>query len=173
MINENITLVSEANDHSRINAYTCTKKLINLVRGKHKKLLCANIKLHIWSDVCATQFRSRFVFALMSHFDKSFHHVWYYNERHHGEGAMDGVSGTVKNKVFRDVKSFKVQINSPQCFANYADKFIHAIQNVYIAVDEIMEEPADVANTTIDGTMRVHMVKRLYNEDGICQLEFF
>ena len=41
-------------------------------------------------------------------------------------------------------------------------------------MDEIMEEPADVANApTIDGTLRVHMVKRVYNEDCICKLEFF
>ena len=39
---------------------------------------------------------------------------------------------------------------------------------------EIMEEPADAANaSTIDGTLRVHMVKRFCNEDGISELEFF
>ena len=101
------------------------------------------MKLHIWNDGCASQFRSRFVFAVMTYIDKSFQLAWYCNVRHHGNGAMDGV---VNNKVFRGVKSFKVQINSPQCFAKYAEKFIHGIQCVYIAMDEIMEEPADVAN---------------------------
>ena len=30
LINENISIVSEDNDHSRINTYTCTKKVITL-----------------------------------------------------------------------------------------------------------------------------------------------
>ena len=33
-------------------------------------------------------------------------------------------------------------------------------------MDEIMEEPADAENApTIDGTLMVHMVKSVYNED--------
>ena len=171
LINENISITSEANNHSRTNAYACTKKVIDQVRDKHNELFSANMKLHIWSDGCD---RSRFVFALKTHFDKSFQLAWYYKQRHHGKGAMDGVGGTVKNKVFRDFKSFKVQITSPQCFANYADKVIHEIQCVHIPMDEIMEQQADVANgPTIDGTLWIHMVKRVYNEDDICKLEFF
>ena len=81
----------------------CTTKVIDLVRDKHNELLYANIKLHMWGDGYASQFRSRFVFALMTHFDKSFQLAWYNNERHHGKGAMDCVGNTVKNKVFRDV----------------------------------------------------------------------
>ena len=65
---------SQANYHSRINVYTCTKRVIHLVRHKqrHNKLLCPNMKLHIWSDDCASHFILRFVFALMTHFDQSF-----------------------------------------------------------------------------------------------------
>ena len=41
-INENITKISEAIDHIRINAYTWTKRVIDLVRDKHNELLYAN-----------------------------------------------------------------------------------------------------------------------------------
>ena len=55
--------------------------------------------LYIWSDGCASQFRSRFFSALMTHFNPDYTIQWYYNERHHGKGPMDGVGGTVKNTV--------------------------------------------------------------------------
>ena len=41
-------------------------------------------------------------------------------------------------------------------------------------MDEIMEEPGDVENAqTINGTLMVLMVKRVYNENDICKLELF
>ena len=41
-------------------------------------------------------------------------------------------------------------------------------------MNEILDEPSDVANApTIDDTLKVHMVKRIYNEDGVWKLEFF
>ena len=52
------------------------------------------------------QFRSRFVFRLLAGTampEKSL--SWFYNERHHGKGPMDGVGGTVKNVIFRKIKS--------------------------------------------------------------------
>ena len=76
------------------------KKVIDLVKYKHNELLCAYMKLHMYGDGCATQFRSYFVFALMKYFDKSFQRTWYYNERHHWKSAMYGVGGTVKEQSF-------------------------------------------------------------------------
>ena len=84
--------------------------------------------------------------ASSASFGISFQFAWHYKERHRGKGAMNGVGDKVKNNVSRDVKPSKVQITSPECFANYTDKFIHRIQCVSVTVDEIMEEPADVAN---------------------------
>ena len=49
--NENVSITSEVNDHSCINAYTCTKKVIYLVRDKQSKLLFINMKPPTWSNV--------------------------------------------------------------------------------------------------------------------------
>ena len=62
----------------------------------------------MWSDGCAAQFRSRF--KLLAEFAKEHTIAWYYNERHHGKEPMDGVGGTIKHRVFRDVRSEKVHI---------------------------------------------------------------
>jgi len=42
--------------------------------------------------------------------DKKFKVEWCYNEKHHGKSLMDGIGETIKNKVFRDVKSGKVHM---------------------------------------------------------------
>ena len=55
-------------------------------------------KIYIWSDGCAAQFRSRYVFALLCHLFPSKHLEWHYNEAHHGKGPMDGIG------VFQHVK---------------------------------------------------------------------
>ena len=40
----------------------------------------------------------------MTHLNPDYTVQWYYNERHHGKGPMDGVGGTVKNMIFQQVK---------------------------------------------------------------------
>ena len=53
--------------------------------------------------------------------------LWFYNECHHGKIPMDGVGGTVKNVVFRKVKSDQVVINSPQELSEAAKSFVPSI----------------------------------------------
>ena len=59
-----------------------------------RQYLPLQTNVFVWGDGCATQFRSRFVFIFLSTFDKSVNLTWYYNERHHGKGTIDGVGGT-------------------------------------------------------------------------------
>ena len=40
---------------------------------------------------------------------------------------MDGIGGTLKNCVYRDTMSGKCFINTPQEFAEYADKTVKGI----------------------------------------------
>ena len=84
LINDNYLIISEASDHLRIAAFTCISQVFNFVREKHN--LPPEVILHIWSDGCAGQFRSRYVFALVSQIDSKVEVNWYYNERYHGKG---------------------------------------------------------------------------------------
>ena len=65
----------------------------------------------------------------------------FYNERHHGKGPMDGVGGTVKNVVFRKVKSGQVVINSSQEFSDAVKSFVPSINAVYLPESESIIEP--------------------------------
>ena len=111
-----ITVTSESSDHCRSASISCLLKIINFMRETHSHLPL-KLNVIIWSDGCAPQFRSRFAFKLLSTFESSINLSWFYNERHHGKSPMDGVGGTMKNAVYRDVKSGKVTINSAKEFA--------------------------------------------------------
>ena len=91
VVSKNITVTSNATDHSRIAAHFCTTKVIEEL---NKTVQIA--KVHVWSDGCAAQFRSRYVFDLIAQIDEKCEVIWCYNERHHGKGPMDGVGGTIK-----------------------------------------------------------------------------
>ena len=104
LLNENLTVISEVTDHPRIAAFSCTNLIIDSLQKKFPSHFNNYPVLYTWSDGCASQFRSRFAFALMTHFSPDYTIQWYYNERHHGKGPMDGVGGTVKNMISQHVK---------------------------------------------------------------------
>ena len=86
-INENITITSEANGRSRSAAMGCWGRVLSYIREKYQ--LADSLILHIWSDGCSGQFRSRYV--LLSRFELTHTIFWYYNECHHGKEPIDGV----------------------------------------------------------------------------------
>ena len=67
---ESVTLTSELSDHSRSAAITCVIKMMEFIREKHQHLPL-HINVYVWSDGCASQFCSRFVFSLLSTIDSS------------------------------------------------------------------------------------------------------
>ena len=83
LVNENVIVISEASNHCRISAFSCVNKVFDFIREKHN--LPLKVNLHVWSDGCAGQFCSKYVFALLSGMDRSVKLRWYYNERHHGK----------------------------------------------------------------------------------------
>ena len=58
-------VISESNDHSRISAFSYIVTIVDEL----KKLMGELRKVILWSDSCSSQFRSVFVFALLTHFD--------------------------------------------------------------------------------------------------------
>ena len=173
IINENVTVTSEANDQSRSAGMSCWRKVLAHIRDKYR--LEDSLILHLWSDACSGQFRSRFVFFLLSRFELDHTIFWYYNERQHGKGPMDGVGGIIKHRVFRDVKSGKVAIKNAEHFVEYADTILSGITSLYIQIDEVLEEPEDIDTLSpkINGTLEVHKIFRSFSVDGVCKMEFF
>ena len=86
-------------------------------------------KVIAWSDGMGVQFCSRFVFMLLSTIDQAIDVKWHYNEVHRGKGPMDGVGGTIKNLVFRAVKSGKVLVRHPEEFAKAANDTVPSLRS--------------------------------------------
>lgn len=172
VICESVTITSELPDHSRAAAITCVLKVIEHMREIHNHLPL-KINAMVWSDGCASQFRSRYVFKLLSGIDSSINLTWCYNERHHGKGPMDGVGGTLKNSIYRDVMSGKCVIDTPKQFADYAQQSIKGLTSLYLPAAEVMAEPVGIdLAPKIPETLQVHMVRRLFNDQKVPYLEF-
>ena len=115
----------------------------------------------VWKDSCAAQFRSRYVFFLLSKFEASINLSWFYNEWHHGKGPMDGIGGTLKNAVYRDVKSGKAIINDAKEFAEYADITIKGISSLYMSSEVVIVEQEKIQTTPqIPETLKIHKFVR-------------
>ena len=86
---------------------------------------------------------------------------------------MDGVGGTVKNMIFKKVKSGHVLINTTKDFAKAAMRFVPNISTVYLPRKNIMEERTDTADApAIKGTLKIHMLKRKI-VNGVPGIDFF
>ena len=126
------------------------------------------------SDGCASQFRSRFVFKLLSSYRPELLLEWNYNEAHHGRGPMVGIGGTIKNVVFRQVKSRKVIINSPTEFYEAANQFVPSIKYLYQPESSLFEEPHDIKNApVIPNTLQIHRLVRELEVGGKACISFF
>ena len=88
-----------------------------------------------------TQFLSRFIFQLLAgtmFLNKSF--CWFYNEGHHGKILVDDAGQTIKNAIFRKVKSGLIVVDIPKAFSDAAMKFLASVITMYLPkLDEIVE----------------------------------
>ena len=87
---------------------------------------------------------------------------------------MDGVSGTVKNIIFRKVKSGFVTINAPLEFHQTVLKFVSSIHSVYLADTDVLSEPENIEKESkkIPEILTVHHIER-FQMKGIYALKFF
>ena len=124
-------------------------------------------KAVLWSDGCASQFRSRFVFKILSQYRPDIHLEWHFNEAHHGKGPMDGIGGTIKNVVFRHVKSGRVVVNSAKEFCDAANQFVPSIKSLFQTKADLLKEPEDIDKAAkIMDTLKVHMWRREVVDGG-------
>ena len=132
------------------------------------------MKVYAWSDGMGAQFRSHFVFKLLTTLDREVDLEWHYMEVHHGKGSMDGVGGTIKNQVFQEVESGRLSVSTPKEFSDATQKLVPSITSVYLALSQIFEEPDDIIEALkIPETLQIHKIKRSYNLQGISLIEFF
>ena len=86
MIGESVTI----SNYSRAATTTSVLTVIDHLTEKPQHALLKTNSI-VWSDGYFEQFRSRFVFKLLSSTDSSLNITWCYNERQQGKGPMDNM----------------------------------------------------------------------------------
>lgn len=77
---------------------------------------------------------------------------------------MDGVSDTIKNLFFREVKSERLVVESLDDFSVHAKHIVEEIVTIYLR-NEVFVEPTDTEEAPyIKGTLKVHNTK---NQSGV------
>ena len=132
-----ITATTKEKDNCRGVSMSCVNKIITHSIDKINKTIS---NIYIVSDGCAAQFRSRFVFNFLISFQQDVSLEWHYNEAHHGKGPMDGISGTIKNLVYRKVLSGDVVIDTPKKFAEFANE-ISNVDCLFLSKEQLLKEP--------------------------------
>ena len=153
--------VEEVPDHSRASSITCVSKVIENLREKHQ-YLPLRINVFFRSEGRAAQFR-------LCTFYTSVNLKLCYNKRHHGKSSMDGIGGSLKNSVYRDVIPGKCVIDTPKQFAEYAERSVKGITSLHL-----LKEPEDIESSPrITDTLQIHMVKIFFDKRKVCFLEFY
>ena len=150
---------------------SCLEKVIDTVETECGKSFTNVV---VWSDGMGAQFRSRFIFQLLPgtmFLNKSL--CWFYNEGHHGKVPMDDVGGTIKNVIFRKVKSGQIVVHTPKEFSDAAMKFVSSIITVSLPKSDEIVEPESIHQAqSIPETLSIHKFVRQINDRGDC-IEFF
>ena len=109
---------------------------------------------------------------LLSQSDETKNLEWDYMETHHGKGPMDGAGGTIKNQMYKEVKSGRLVIDTPQKFAMAAQTLVTAITILYLPESEMLQEPNEIENV-VPETFQIHKVVRKFNSQGVPCTEFY
>ena len=87
---------------------------------------------------------------------------------------MDDVGGTIKNVIFRKVKSGQIVVHTPKEFSDAAIKFVSSIIMVYLPKSDEIVEPESIHQVpSIPETILIHKFVRQINDRGDCSIEFF
>lgn len=126
-----IIIISEESDKSHESAKTCVIKVIEYVISEIPYSINT---VFVVSDVCASQFRSKFVLKLLITMHPDMHLEPHYNETHQGEGPINGVGTAIKISFFRKVFSREVRILNPKNFGEYVSH-ISGVHLLYLLTD--------------------------------------
>ena len=132
-------------------------------------------KVKCWSDGCTSQFRSQFVFWLLTKYPLCMDISWSYFQAYHGKGAIDSLGDTVKWRVLQKVNANKIVITGPKDFAKFANEIINDIDVIF--VDDIdftlYEEQSNEQAQYVKGTLDIHHVQRIIIDEENTTLEFY
>ena len=120
----------------------------------------------MFSDGASSQFKQWYLFSNLYEWEKEFsiNLIWNFFAMSHRKGAVDGIGGTIKGSVWRQVKANSLSPHDPKSYAEIAKDRIPNITIILVISDEvkqISEEkvPSWSRVLAVPNTQKVHCVK--------------
>ena len=129
----------------------------------------------MWSDGCDSQFRSRFVFQLLKSYLKDLTIEWNFSEANHGKGSMDGIGGSNKNMVIRQLRSGKPIVNSPKEFCDAAYRLVPSIFVIFRKEKNLLCKPDEHRSPWspfIPSALKLQKPVQSKISDGVVKIDF-
>lgn len=130
--------MSDNLNHDKYSVYANIKKIV----GELLKKFPAIVKIKIFSDGCAAQFKNKYTLSMLCFLQEDFgliHGEWLFFATSHGKGAVDGIGGLVKRFVWNEVKLRRANINCADDFLKSATKVSSRIDVIPLLEKEIQE----------------------------------
>lgn len=129
-------VVSDNTDHTKDSIVVFLAHLI-------KSLVSSDVKyLHIWSDGTSSQFKNRYMAAILPDFETRFHLkiIWNFFATSHGKGPVDGIGGTVKRQVATRVYQRRAVVKDAESFFKCALECCGCINVYFKSASQIADE---------------------------------
>ena len=114
----------------------CWLRVLSFVQDKYTNLR-ESLVLHIWSNGCTGQSRSRFLFSFLFQFIMDHTLFWYYGERHHGKVPMDFLVEPSRMVFFEMLDPKKQNIRHVEHFTFYANSILKGITSLYMPLEKV------------------------------------
>jgi hypothetical protein len=137
-------IISDYLVHDKQAAATFIEAIVEALAKKSPTPLTS---LDIWSDGTAQHLKQHYMFMFLIALATQFHMgvSWEFIVTSHGKGAVDGIGGTIKRKVFAIVKSREFVINNPVKYYEVAKVKSPVINVLYVSTERI-----DIGCTNLD-----------------------
>ena len=172
-------ILSDSLDHEKRCVSSFTYTVLQEVT-----LHCPDVKqIKIWTDGPSSQFKNRFIFALVSLFNETIfpdlYITWNYFATSHGKGPNDALGGTAKRIVQRKIMTRQTQVNSALSYAealrSVSDTIMVKVMNLYNIEDACRIINVDGLWATvpkaIPGVRNTHCVLPL--QDGLILTKYY
>ena len=143
----------------------------------HINIMYPNInKVHVWSDGCSAQYKSKLPFYHISQaFDSNYEVVWNFFGSRHGKSAADGEAAVIK--TFLRIESTKNDLildNAQQVFDHLSRSHLHTLDGssrrhfYYLSSNSIDAKRQETRLTTIAGTRLIHQITQGPTPGSVC-----
>ena len=117
-VKESFAIISDYLNHTKDAVYTFMSKLSDYLVKTYSSIKLINV----FSDGASSQFKQRYLFSNLYEWEKEFsiNLIWNFFATSHGKGAVDGIGGTLKRSVWRQVKANSLPPHNTKSYAEIA-----------------------------------------------------